>query len=243
MRCTEALIKENTYLTKDILRMVLETDIAAEVQCGQFVQVQVPGYFLRRPISVCRVKGNTIVLVYKTVGDGTAAMAAMKPGDKLDLLGPLGNGFPVLDRDVMLVGGGVGVPPLLETAFRCRQKGYSVSCVLGFNSEADIILKEEFEELGCSVYIATMDGSRGTKGTVIDAIGANGLEPACVLACGPLPMLKAAAAIARDGYISLESRMACGFGACMGCVVKTPEGGSLRVCRDGPVFRIGEVAL
>ena len=243
MRCTEALIKENTYLTKDILRMVLETDIAAEVQCGQFVQVQVPGYFLRRPISVCRVKDNTIVLVYKTVGDGTAAMAAMKPGDTLDLLGPLGNGFPVLDRDVMLIGGGVGVPPLLETASRYRQKGYSVSCVLGFNSEADIILKEEFEELGCSVYIATMDGSRGTKGTVIDAVGANGLEPACILACGPLPMLKAAAAVAKDGYISLESRMACGFGACMGCVVKTPEGGSLRVCRDGPVFRIGEVAL
>ncbi len=243
MKCTDALIIENVKLNEDVLRMKLKTDIAPLVRCGQFVQVQVPGFFLRRPISVCCTEGDTLTLVYKVVGQGTDAMAQMKPQQTVSLIGPLGTGFPLLDRDVTLIGGGVGVPPLVETAKQYRSRGFHVTCVLGFNRSADMILVNEMKELGSEVETATMDGSYGVRGTVIDAIREKGIAVDMVLACGPLPMLKAVCECASDGYVSLESRMACGFGACMGCVVKTPEGESRRVCTEGPVFRIGEVVL
>ena len=184
-----------------------------------------------------------MTLVYKTVGTGTAALAEVRPGTELNILGPLGHGFPVEERNVMVIGGGVGVPPLLETAARYIAKGHQVTAVLGFNDAGGMILKDEFEALGCQTYIATMDGSYGTKGTVIDAINANDLKETFVLSCGPLPMLKAVSEKYTDGFVSLEARMACGMGACMGCVVKDQEGGSLRVCADGPVFAIGKVVL
>lgn len=239
-----ALIKENTCIAADVFRMVLKTSAAREASCGQFVQVQVPGYFLRRPISICEIKDeDTLVLVYKVVGDGTRVMSTMAAGDKVSIFGPLGSGFPVIDRDVLLIGGGVGVPPLLETAKRYISAGHQAAAVLGFNDESSIMLEEDFRQVGCKVYIATMDGSRGTKGTVMDAIRENGIEETFVLSCGPVPMLRAVDQNYSEGYISLESRMACGFGACMGCVVKDRQGEALRVCREGPVFEIGKVVL
>lgn len=244
MRCEEAVIIQNTMTAAGTWMMILRTSLAAETSCGQFVQVQVPGFYLRRPISVCRTPdGETMVLVYKTVGEGTARMAEMKAGETVNLFGPLGNGFPVEERDVLLIGGGVGVPPLLETAARYRRSGHHVTAVLGFNDASGRILEKEFAELGCDVYTATMDGSYGTKGTVMDSIRENHIDERFVMACGPLPMLKAVSESYDEGYVSLEARMACGMGACMGCVVKDQEGGSLRVCKDGPVFAIGKAVL
>lgn len=244
MKTEISKIFENKNIAKDVYRIVLNTSIAKDVQCGQFVQVEVPNYFLRRPISVSEViDDNTLVIIYKVVGDGTKVLSQLKENEEVSLFGPCGTGFPIKDTSVTLIGGGVGVPPLLETAKHYISNKQHVSVVLGFNSKDDMILVEAFEKLGCEVYIATMDGSFGTKGTVIDAINENQLDVDYVLACGPLPMLKAIQNTYSNGYISLESRMACGMGACMGCVVKDNEGNSLRVCKDGPVFEIGKVVL
>lgn len=244
MKCDISEIIENKNIAKDVYRMILNTSIAKDVQCGQFVQVEVPNYFLRRPISVSEViDEHTLVIVYKVVGDGTKVLSQLNENEEVSLFGPCGTGFPIKDTSVTLIGGGVGVPPLLETAKHYISNKQHVSVVLGFNSKDDMILVDAFKQLGCNVTIATMDGSFGTKGTVIDAINENQLDVDYVLACGPLPMLKAIQNTYSNGYISLESRMACGMGACMGCVVKDNEGNSLRVCKDGPVFEIGKVVL
>lgn len=243
MKKDSGRILSNIKIAKDVYRMEIRTSIADEVKCGQFVQVEIPGMFLRRPISVSERIGDTIVLIYKTVGEGTAVMSGMKEGEAISLFGPLGNGFPLRNEDVVLIGGGVGVPPLVETAKAYLEMGQKVTAVLGFNTEHDMILKDRMESLGIRTCIATMDGSYGTKGTVMDAIDAEGIEVPYVLACGPLPMLKAVSERYRHGCISLEARMACGIGACMGCVVKTSDGESRRVCKDGPVFEIGKVVL
>lgn len=243
MKCENARIIEQTFLTENVCRLVLKTSIAAEADCGQFVMAEVPGLFLRRPISVCTADGDTLVLVYRISGAGTLRMSEMKKGETLSLFGPLGNGFPAEDRDVLLLGGGIGVPPLLEAAKRFRASGRRATAVLGFADSASVILTEEFKALGCDVYTATLDGSCGTGGTVLDAVDANGIRDSFVLACGPKAMLKAVSERYREGYISLEERMACGIGACMGCVVKDTEGNALRVCKDGPVFPIGKAVL
>ncbi len=242
MQVEDAKIISNNLIGKDVYKMVLETSIANKVSCGQFVEVSVPGYFLRRPISVCEVSGDKLTLVYKVVGDGTKVMSSMKEG-QVSLLGPCGTGFPVEEKEVLLIGGGVGVPPLLETAKQYKKLNQKVTLVMGFNSKDDVILEEEFRNIVDEVYIATMDGSSGTKGTVIDAICVNQVTTDFVLSCGPLPMLKAVNEKYTNGYISLEARMACGLGACMGCVVKDTEDQSLRVCKDGPVFAIGRIKL
>ncbi len=169
-------------------------------------------------------------------------MSQMKE-ETVSLFGPCGNGFPVEEKEVLLIGGGVGVPPLLETAKQYKKKNQKITVVLGFNTKQDVILLDAFQEITNQVYIATMDGSVGTKGTVLDAINENQIDCQYVLSCGPLPMLKAINEQYTDGCISLEARMACGMGACMGCVVKDQEGNSLRVCKDGPVFPIGKVVL
>ena len=244
MKTEKARIIENKKIANDTYAILLETSIAKETECGQFVQVQVPGYYLRRPISVCEIiDDNTLKLVYKTVGDGTRKMSEMQEGETLDLFGPLGHGFPVENRSVLLIGGGVGVPPLVETAKQYKKNGQDVMAVLGYQDKDSIILKDELEALGVKVYIATMDGTYGTKGTVLDAIKANDVKETFVLACGPIPMLKAISDNYDEGYISLESRMACGMGACMGCVIKDTDGNSQRVCKDGPVFAIGKAVL
>lgn len=239
-----ATVLTNEKIAKDVYRMVLKNEIPMEASCGQFIEVEVPGFYLRRPISICEIIDEyTFVLVYKVVGEGTKVMSECNTGNILNVFGPCGNGFPVTDNDVVLIGGGVGVPPLVETAKHYISAGHKVIAVLGFNSIEDVILQERFRELGVSVYIATMDGSLGTKGTVMDAISENKIEVPYLCSCGPLPMLKALSNTYDNGYISLEARMACGIGACMGCVVKDREGNSLRVCHDGPVFEIGKVEL
>lgn len=243
MRTDTGMIISNKRIAEDIFRMDIRTVLAEGASCGQFVQAEVPGFFLRRPLSIASVTADSLTLIFRVQGAGTKAMSRMRAGEEISLFGPLGNGFPVEDRSVLLIGGGIGVPPLYETAVRYREKGQEVTAVLGFNDRKGVILADAFRELGCEVFIATMDGSLGTKGTVLDAVRQNDIRETFVLACGPLPMLKAVSRAYTDGCISLEARMACGMGSCMGCVQKSADGGSVRVCRDGPVFRIGEVLL
>lgn len=237
-----AKILSNVEIAKDIWKMELKTDLAKTAKPGQFIEITVPGFYLRRPISISEIKEDVFVIIYKVLGEGTLKMTELE--GKLDIFGPLGNGFPIEDKEeVLLIGGGVGVPPLYETAKQYLSKNARVTVVLGANDADSVFYVDEFKTLGCDVYVATMDGSLGTKGTALDAIKENNVTCNFVLSCGPLPMLKAINEQYSEGYISLEARMACGLGACMGCVVKDVEGHSLRVCKDGPVFEMGKVAL
>jgi dihydroorotate dehydrogenase electron transfer subunit len=237
-----AKIISNVEIAKDIWKMELKTGLAKAAKPGQFIEITVPGFYLRRPISISEIKEDSIIIIYKVLGHGTDKMTTLS--GELDIFGPLGNGFPIEDKEeVVLIGGGVGVPPLYETAKQYLNKGAKVNVVLGANDADSIFYIDEFKQLGCSTYVATMDGSVGTKGTALDAIKENNVTCDFVLSCGPLPMLKAINNQYSEGYISLEARMACGLGACMGCVVKDVDGHSMRVCKDGPVFKMGKVAL
>lgn len=239
-----AKILSNVPIAKDVFKMVVETDIAPLAKPGQFVEVGLEGFFLRRPISISDSDQSTITLVYKVVGKGTLAMANLSFCDSISLLGPLGQGFPVEEQEkVLLVGGGVGVPPLLKTAKAYLEQDIHVDVVLGFGSACDVFYLDAFEQLGLQPIVASMDGTAGIKGTVLDAIEQSGIETDFILACGPLPMLKALSARYDKGYVSLEARMACGLGVCMGCVVQDHNGNLLRVCKDGPVFPVGKVVL
>ena len=206
---------------------------------GQFVNVAVPGLFLRRPISVCDAEDGLLTLVYKTVGKGTDAMAKLAAGESLNILVGLGNGYDLTLAGArpLLVGGGVGTPPLYLLAKRLVDKCEKVTVVLGFNSKDEIFYEREFKALGADVRIATLDGSYGVKGYVTDA--AQG-DFSHYYACGPLPMLRALAKLEIEGSVSLEERMGCGFGACMGCSIQT-KNGVKRVCKEGPVFDAAEV--
>lgn len=241
----QALILSNTLIARDIWKMQLQTPQAEAVKPGQFVMVEVPGGFLRRPISVSDTNGDSLTLIYKIMGKGTETMSKLGPGHHLNLVGPLGQGFPVVGSQdaVLLIGGGVGVPPLVKTARAWLDKGKKVDVVMGFNTAADVFALDMFEQIGVEPIIATMDGSVGTKGTVLDAIKEHGITTEFVQACGPLPMLKAVQSTYSKGYISLEARMGCGIGVCMGCVVKDNGGELIRVCKNGPVFPIGKVVL
>lgn len=229
-------LAENAPLTSAVYRMVLEGDTSAITAPGQFVNVSIPGLFLRRPISVCDWSENRLTLIYKTVGKGTDRLSAMVPGEKLDLLTGLGNGYDLTKSGgaPLLVGGGVGVPPLYGLAKALLSQGKSVDVVLGFNTASEIFYVSEFETLGAQVHIATADGSVGTRGFVTDVMGS--LPYSYFYACGPLPMFRAMERVARtSGQYSFEERMGCGFGACVGCTMETALG-PRRVCKDGPVF-------
>lgn len=241
----QARILSNANIAKDIYLMELECpEIASKAKPGQFVQVALEGYFLRRPISISTTSSSTITLVYKIMGAGTDLMHTLQPGTELNLLGPLGMGFPITAQsEVLILGGGVGVPPLLKTAQAYLEKGAKVDVVLGFNTKDDVFYADAFEQLGIEPVICTMDGSVGVQGTVLDGVKARGISTEFVLACGPLPMLRAINNAYTKGYISLEARMGCGFGVCMGCVVTDVQGNKLRVCKNGPVFPIGKVAF
>ncbi len=236
-------IESNRPLAEKVFEMRLRGDASAVKRAGQFVDIAVEGLFLRRPISVCDFAYDSLTLIYKVVGEGTARMAEMKPGGRLDILTGLGNGFDA-DRTTaraMLVGGGVGVPPLYRLAKDLTARGKEVTAVLGFNRADDIFYANEFAAAGAKVVIATADGSAGTKGFVTDAVRECGAEFDYFYACGPLPMLKALCdATAADGELSFEERMGCGFGACMGCSCKTHKG-SKRICKEGPVLRKDEI--
>ncbi len=231
----------NEPLTASVRRMRLGGDTQWISRPGQFVNIALAGRYLRRPISVCDYDGGSLTLIYKVVGEGTAQMARMRPGEQLDLLTGLGNGFSTDNgaRRPLLVGGGVGVPPLYNLAKVLLASGRPVQVVLGFNTAAEVFYAGEFRALGCSVTVATADGTEGVKGFVTDALA--GLDFDYFYACGPLPMLRALSqATACDGQLSFEERMGCGFGACMGCSCKTLTG-SKRICKEGPVMNKGEI--
>ena len=233
-------IVSNEALTDTVYKMVLEGDTSDITASGQFVNIQLTGKFLRRPISVCDYDGQTLTIVYKVVGKGTAQMAAMVPGEKLDILTGLGNGYDLTlsgDHPVLL-GGGVGVPPMYNLAKKLREQGKPVSVILGFNTKSEIFYEEEFKALGCHVTVTTVDGSYGKKGFVTDALPEGYTY---FYTCGPEPMLKAVyRATNTSGQMSFEERMGCGFGACMGCSCKTLTGYK-RICKEGPVMKKEEI--
>lgn len=236
-------ILTNEPLTDTVWRMRLGGDTQWITAPGQFVNIALEGQFLRRPISVCDCDAATLTLIYKVVGEGTAQMSRMSPGGELDLLTGLGNGFTLKESSQrpLLVGGGVGVPPLYNLARRLLAAGRPVEVVLGFNTAREIFYEEEFRALGCSVTVATADGSRGVRGFVTTAIAERGLDFDYFYACGPLPMLRALCeGVPQDGQLSFEERMGCGFGACMGCSCKTKYGNK-RICKEGPVLEKGEI--
>ena len=228
----------NEQLTAKSWLMVLEGDTQYVTRAGEFVNIALEGKFLRRPISVCDYDERTITLLYDVVGEGTKAMSLMKEGAELDLLTGLGNGFSEERecRRPALLGGGVGCAPLYNLAKKFLARGVKPVVILGFNSEKDVVSADMFEAIGAELYIATVDGSMGTKGFVTDVIREQGLECDYFYACGPMPMLKALCrGVEWPGEVSLDERMACGFGVCMCCSVET-KSGNKRICKEGPVF-------
>ncbi len=235
-------VLSNEKIADSIYLMVLDGDTSAFTKPGQFLNIKLDGLFLRRPISVCDYDDDTITIIYKVVGEGTEKMAEMECGEQLDILTGLGNGFDTtLSGDApLLIGGGVGVPPMYGLCKKLIEEGKKVSVILGFNKESEIFYKEEFERLGATVYITTVDGSVGTKGFVTDVM--KNLEYSFFYTCGPMPMFRAIEKTAKtSGQFSFEERMGCGFGACMGCSCKTLTGGYKRICKDGPVMMREEI--
>ena len=229
-------ILSNTPLTEGVMRMELGGDTSAITAPGQFVNIKLDGLFLRRPISVCDWDAQKIVILYKVVGKGTEQMRHMKNGEKLDVLTGLGNGYDLTKAgdSPMLLGGGVGVPPLYRLAKDLLAAGKRVSVILGFNTKSEIFYEDEFRALGADVTVTTVDGSYGVKGFVTDAMAEK--DYSYFYTCGPEPMLKAIYRAAKtSGQFSFEERMGCGFGACMGCSCKTVTGNK-RICKEGPVL-------
>ena len=234
-------IISNEALTDSVYKMVLSGDTSAITASGQFVNIQLAGKFLRRPISVCDYDSQTLTIVYKVVGKGTEQMSAMKSGEKLDILTGLGNGYDLSlsgDKPVLL-GGGVGVPPMYNLAKKLIALGKDVTVILGFNTKSEVFYEEEFKALGCNVIVATADGSHGVKGFATTPLAE--LDYTYFYTCGPEPMLKAVyKATSTSGQMSFEERMGCGFGACMGCSCKTLTGYK-RICKEGPVMKKEEI--
>ena len=233
-------ILENENLVPGVYRMKLQGDTSAITAPGQFVNIQLEGLFLRRPISVCDVEGDTLTIIYKVVGKGTERMSKMEKGT-LDILTGLGNGYDLScagDRPVLL-GGGVGVPPMYLLCRKLLERGCKPTVILGFNKKEEVFYETEFKALGCDVLVTTVDGSYGIKGFVTDAL--KNVEYTHFYTCGPEPMLKAVyRATNTSGQMSFEERMGCGFGACMGCSCQTLTGYK-RICKDGPVMRKEEI--
>ena len=233
-------IQENTHLTDTVMKMRLKGDTSAITAPGQFINIKLDGLYLRRPISVCDCANGEITIIYKIVGKGTEQMAEMKSG-KLDVLTGLGNGYElgVSGDKPLLLGVGVGVPPLYILAKKLIEEGKKVTAILGFNTALEVFCEKEFKALGADVYVTTADGSYGIKGFVTDVI--KDLDYSYFYTCGPEPMLKAVYNSAKtSGQFSFEERMGCGFGACMGCSCRTISGNK-RICKEGPVLYKEEI--
>ena len=241
MKQTIFEIIENVPLTSSVYKMLLKGDTDDITAPGQFVNIKLDGLFLRRPISVCDRENGVLTLVYKVVGKGTEKMSTMAAGEKLDILTGLGNGYDLEKSGdtPLLLGGGVGVPPLYMLAKELIKKGKKVSVILGFNTKDEIFYEQEFKALGAQVALTTVDGSYGTRGFVTDAM--KDTEYSYFYTCGPEPMLKAIYSASKtSGQFSFEERMGCGFGACMGCSCHTVTGYK-RICKDGPVLEKEEI--
>ncbi len=231
-------ITQNEKIAQSVYKMRLSGDTSAIKKAGQFVNIKLDGFFLRRPISVCDYTAEELLIIYKVVGKGTEKMSAMEKGEQLDILTGLGNGYDltVKTEKPVLIGGGVGVPPLYKLAKELKKQGKRVSVILGFNSENEIFFEDEFKEIADRVLICTADGSYGIKGFVTDAV--KDIDFDYFFTCGPEPMFKALESTIDkniSGQLSFEQRMGCGFGACMGCSCKTLTGNK-RICREGPVL-------
>ena len=234
-------IIDNTPLTETVYKMKLQGDVSDITSSGQFVNIKLDGLYLRRPISVCDSEDGVLTLIYKVVGKGTEQMAKMTAGEELNILTGLGNGYDIsLSGDKpLLLGGGVGVPPLYMLAKKLIAEGKKVSVVLGFNTKDEIFCEEDFKALGADVFVTTVDGSYGIKGFVTDAM--KDIDYSYFYTCGPEPMLKAIFKVSTtSGQFSFEERMGCGFGACMGCSCKTITGYK-RICKEGPVLKKEEI--
>ena len=234
-------IKSNEQIAKNVYRMLLAGDTTG-ILPGQFVNIRVAGQFLRRPISVCNITDGLLTIIYKVVGVGTEAMSHLLAGTQLDVLTVLGNGYDLSKAgdQPLLVGGGVGVPPMYMLARQLREMGKNVKVILGFNTKDEVFYEDEFRALGCDVTVTTVDGSHGVKGFVTNAVDG---QQSYYYTCGPLPMIKALLqALGTHGEVSMEERMGCGFGACMGCTIQTTIGPK-RVCKEGPVFNAAILQL
>ncbi len=234
-------IVSNTALTDSVYKMILSGDTSAITAPGQFVNIKLDGFFLRRPISVCDCDDKTLTIIYKVVGKGTETMSRMASGEKLDILTGLGNGYDLTlsGENPVLLGGGVGVPPMYKLAKELVAQGKSVTVILGFNTKNECFYEQEFLALGCKVLVTTADGSYGIHGFVTHAL--KDVSYTYFYTCGPEPMLKAVCSAAEtSGQLSFEERMGCGFGACMGCSCKTLTGYK-RICKDGPVMKKEEI--
>ena len=230
------VIRENRMLVQGVFRMVLAGDTGAMLRPGQFLNIALDGFYLRRPISVCDWDAETVTILYKVMGAGTRYMSTLEAGQTLDILTGLGNGYDTesAGEHPLLVGGGVGIPPLYSLAKRLLGQGVCPTVILGFRTRSEAFYVEEFEALGAWVIVTTQDGSLGTSGLVTDAMRDE--RPSHLYTCGPLGMLRAVyEASACDGQFSFEERMGCGFGACMGCSCKTKYGYK-RICKEGPVL-------
>ena len=232
-------VVSNQLIARNTWRMRLEGDARSIARPGQFVNIELPGFYLRRPISVCAWRDWELTIIYKVVGQGTEYMSGLGPGVRLDLLCGLGNGYDISKSGErpLLIGGGAGVPPMYALAEKLLEAGRQVTVIEGFNSADEVFYEREFRDLGAQVRITTADGSAGTRGFVTDAMEG---DFTYVYACGPEPMLRAVYDRCDDGQFSFEERMGCGFGACMGCTCETKYGYK-RICRDGPVLERGEI--
>ena len=231
----------NEKLTDNVYKMIIKGDTSAITAPGQFVNIKLEGKYLRRPISICDYSEKDITLIYKVVGVGTEQMAEMGVGQSLDVLVGLGNGYSTAEsgEKALLIGGGVGVPPLYNLCKKLISEGKEVSVILGFNTKSEIFLYDDFKALGAQVTVATADGSFGVKGFVTDAM--KDMDYTYFYTCGPEPMFRAIESVAKSsGQYSFEERMGCGFGACMGCSCKTKYGNK-RICKDGPVLKREEI--
>ena len=240
MKDTFFTIKENLKIAKNVYKMTLAGDTSAIKNPGEFINIRLEGFYLRRPISVYDVSDSAVTIIYNVVGKGTQAMSRMAVGERLQVLTGLGNGYDLSlsGERPLLIGGGVGVPPMYLLAKRLLDQGKRVSVILGFNTEEEVFGEDAFKALGCDVTVTTVDGSRGVKGFVTDALPDSYTY---FYTCGPEPMLKAVyKATATSGQFSFEERMGCGFGACMGCSCKTITG-CKRICKDGPVLKKEEI--
>lgn len=242
-------IVSNRNIARDVYEMKLKGEGASLITApGQFVNIKVSTLesqpYLRRPMSVCDYDENNLTIIYKVVGKGTKILREKQPGEKLDMLLGLGNGFPLPEiKKAVLIGGGVGVPPMYNLAKQLKDKGVEVTTILGFNSKVDVFYEEEFKEFG-KVYVCTMDGSYGEQGNVVDVLKNHNIEYDKYFSCGPEKMLDALVKFDdQNGYLSFEARMGCGFGACMGCSCKVKTKPYKRICVEGPVLEASEVII